>query len=110
MARRRTDKARIVRYITSKMPEEVSILELIERLKATLEDIITYNITYGKEPISFRSVESIARAFEDVLRENLEALAPEVGEDNIEAVMREVDEKVDEMLRDLRRRFYGVGS
>lgn len=109
MPRKKTDVSRIVRYIASHFPEQVSILEMIDQLKTHLEDIITYNLSYDREPISWRSVEAISRAFLSALREEVETLAPEIGEDNVEAIVKEAEEELRKMLDDLRGRFYGSG-
>lgn len=103
---RRTDPARIVLWIQSRLPSEFNPKQLADLLKASLEEIIDHNLAYGREPITYDSVYRITEFFEKIA---MREVADQFNEKGLPVPRETLDEirKIFGDVRDeLRKNFY----
>ena len=74
---KKTDQARVVTYIRSKLPKKMKFGEYAEQVKSKVEEIITNNKSQGKDPISFASVRIILNYYKELAFEKLKDRVPE---------------------------------
>ncbi|AZI75827.1 hypothetical protein SBFV2_gp60 [Sulfolobales Beppu filamentous virus 2] len=74
---RRTDPARIINYINSKLPRKIRFHNFKSEVMEKLREIILYNISQGKDPISFYSVRIILNFYKELAYEKLKNQMPE---------------------------------
>ena len=67
-----TDVAHIILWVEQKLPEEAKLSELIDNIFSLITEIILNNLSQGKQPITFQTVQQVASAFKEMIYKSIE--------------------------------------
>ncbi|AXQ00136.1 hypothetical protein SFV1gp54 [Sulfolobus filamentous virus 1] len=97
---RKTEPARIVNYINKSLPKRVKVIDFFDNIRTRLEEIITFNLDHGANPITFYSIQQIFAYYREVAIASLSRQVPTPEAEKI------VDDIVQRELNELFNKYY----
>ena len=97
---RKTEPARIITWVNKSMPKRIKIKEFFDQVRKKVEEVITNNLSQGKRPISFYSVQRIFEYYKQFVYEQAKYHFPE------NVLYKELDEIVREELDEIYNKYY----
>ncbi len=103
---KRTDPARIVTWIQSRLPDQFDPKTLADVVSSSLEEIINNNLSYGRQPITFDSVRRIVDFFRNYTMREVADEFKEKGFPIDRQTLDEIKKLFDNVKDELRKNYY----